>query len=125
LPDHIVYHRSLSKVLGQDQYHKLYLDECQVLKDFHEPGLKAHVARKRSILGLAGTPLAQTDSEKGRLVATYCSILVDHTTDEAMLAVLLNDYRLVVHRLPLSPVRDYLLTSKSAACCYWLAKDSL
>jgi len=106
-------YRSLSKVLGQGRYHKLYLDECHALKDSHEPGLKAHVARKGSILGLTGTPPAQPASEKGRLVATYCPMLVDYTTDEAVLAGLLNDYRLVVHRLPLSSVRDYVLTFKS------------
>ena len=115
LLDHITFttYRSLSKVLGQGHYHKLYLDECHALKESHEPGLKAHVARKKSILGLTGTPPAQPDSEKGRLVATYCPMLVDYTTDEAVLAGLLNDYRLIVHRLPLSPVRDYLLTLPS------------
>ena len=106
-------YRSLSKTLEQGQYHKLYLDECHALKDSHEPGLKAHAGRKNSILGLTGTPPAQPDSEKGRLVATYCPILVDYTTDEAVLAGLLNDYRLVVHRLQLSPVRGYLLTLPS------------
>jgi len=115
LLDHIVFttYRSLNKTLGQGHYHKLYLDECHALKESHEPELKAHVARKKSILGLTGTPPAQPDSEKGRLVATYCPMLVDYTTDEAVLAGLLNDYRLVVHRLPLSPVRDYLLTLPS------------
>jgi superfamily II DNA or RNA helicase len=108
-------YRSLSKLLGSGHYHKLYLDECHALKDSHEPGLKAHAARKKSILGLTGTPPAQANSEKGRLVATYCPILVDYTTDEAVLAGLLNDYRLVVHRLPLSTVRDYQLTFKSGS----------
>ena len=108
-------YRSLSKTLSSGHYHKLYLDECHALKDSHEPGLKAHVTRKNSILGLTGTPPAQPDSEKGRLVATYCPMLVDYTTDEAVLAGLLNDYRLVVHRLPLSPVRDYLLTLPSGS----------
>ena len=106
-------YRSLNKVLSQGHYHKLYLDECHALKDSHEPGLKAHVARKQSILGLTGTPPAQPGSEKGRLVATYCPMRVDYTTDEAVLAGLLNDYRLVVHRLPLSPVRDYVFTTKA------------
>ena len=64
-------------------------------------------------LGLTGTPPTQPGSEKGRLVATYCPMRVDYTTDEAVLAGLLNDYRLVVHRLPLNPVRDYVLTFKS------------
>ena len=102
-------------MLGQDQYHKLYLDECHALKDSHEPGLKAHVARKKSILGLTGTPPAQPDSEKGRLVATYYPMRVDYTTDETVLAGLLNDYRLVVHRLPLGPVRDYVFTTKTGS----------
>ena len=108
-------YRSLSKVLSQGHYHKLYLDECHTLRDSHEPGLKAHVARKKSILGLTGTPPAQPGSEKGRLVATYCPMRVDYTTDEAVLAGLLNDYRLVVHRLPLSPVRDYVFTTKASS----------
>jgi superfamily II DNA or RNA helicase len=66
-------------------------------------------------LGLTGTPPAQAHSEKGRLVATYCPLVVDYTTDEAVLAGLLNDYRLVVHRLPLRTERDYVLTTKSGS----------
>nr|GFB93226.1 hypothetical protein [Tanacetum cinerariifolium] len=46
---------------------------------------------------------------------TYCPIVVDYTTDEAVLAGLLNDYRLVVHRLPLRTARDYVLTTKSGS----------
>jgi superfamily II DNA or RNA helicase len=106
-------YRSLTKTLAAGSYHKLYLDECHALKDSHEPALRAHVAKKKSILGLTGTPPAQASSEKGRLVAMYCPIVVDYTTDEAVLAGLLNDYRLVVHRLPLRTVRDYELTTKT------------
>jgi superfamily II DNA or RNA helicase len=117
LLDHLEFttYRSLGKALAAGPYQKLYLDECHALKDSHEPGLKAHVAKKRSILGLTGTPPAQANSEKGRLVATYCPIVVDYTTDEAVLAGLLNDYRLVVHRLPLRTERDYVLTTKSGS----------
>jgi superfamily II DNA or RNA helicase len=117
LLDHLEFttYRSLGKALAAGPYQKLYLDECHALKDSHEPGLKAHVAKKRSILGLTGTPPAQAHSEKGRLVATFCPILVDYTTDEAVLAGLLNDYRLVVHRLPLRTERDYVLTTKSGS----------
>jgi superfamily II DNA or RNA helicase len=108
-------YRSLAKTLAAGTYYKLYLDECHALKDSHEPSLKAHAKQKKSILGLTGTPPAQAHSEKGRLVATYCPIVVDYTTDEAVLAGLLNDYRLVVHRLPLRSVRDYVLTTKSGS----------
>ncbi|TDN38663.1 hypothetical protein E4631_22350 [Hymenobacter sp. UV11] len=108
-------YRSLAKTLAAGSFHKLYLDECHALKDSHEPGLKAHAASKGSILGLTGTPPAQAHSEKGRLVATYCPIVVDYTTDEAVLAGLLNDYRLVVHRLPLRTARDYVFTTKAGS----------
>jgi superfamily II DNA or RNA helicase len=58
LLDHIAFttYRSLGKTLAAGTYHKLYLDECHTLKDSHEPGLKAHAAKKHSILGLTGTP---------------------------------------------------------------------
>jgi superfamily II DNA or RNA helicase len=103
LLDHITFttYCSLSKTLSSSRYHKLYLDECHALKDSHELGLKAHFAGKNSILGLTGTPPAQVGSEKGRLVVSYWTMLVDYTTNEAVLAGLLNDYRLVVHRLPM------------------------
>lgn len=45
-------------------------------------------------------------------MATYCPIVVDYTTDEAVLAGLLNDYRLVVYRLPLRTVRKQLEEEK-------------
>ncbi|TDN38735.1 hypothetical protein E4631_22455 [Hymenobacter sp. UV11] len=108
-------YRSLAKTLAAGSFHKLYLDECYGLKDSHEPGLRAHAARQGSILGLTGTPPAQAHSEKGRLVATYCPIIVDYTTDEAVLAGLLNNYRLVVHPLPLRTARDYVLTTKAGS----------
>ena len=73
------------------------------------------MARKKYILGLTGTPPAEPHSEKGRLVASYCPMLLDYTTDEAVLAGLLNDYRLVVHRLPLSSVRDYVVAFQSGS----------
>ena len=106
-------YRSLGKALAAGAFHKLYLDECHALTDAHAPGLQAHVARQGHILGLTGTPPAEDNSEKGRLVATYCPIVVDYTTDEAVLAGLLNDYRLVVHRLPLRAVRDFSYTTKT------------
>lgn len=42
-------------------------------------------------------------------------MLVDCTTDEIVLASLLNDYHLVVHRLPLSSTRDYVVILKSGS----------
>ena len=110
-------YRSLGKALAAGAFHKRYPDECHALTDAHALGLQAHVARRGHILGLTGTPPAQAGSEKGRLVATYCPLIVDFATDEAVVAGLLNDYRLVVHRLPLRPVRDYAYTTKTGQTC--------
>lgn len=49
-----VYHLPLAGQ-GPSGGYQLYLDECHALKDSHEPGLKAHAAKKRSILGLTST----------------------------------------------------------------------
>lgn len=38
---------------------------------------------------------------------------VIYTTDEAVLTGLLNDYRQIMHRRPLSPVRNYVVPLKS------------
>lgn len=113
--DHVAFttYRSLAKTLAAGTYHKLYLDECHALKESHEPALRTHVARQGHILGLTGTPPADSHSEKGRLVATYCPLVVDYTTDEAVLAGLLNGYRLVVHQLALRTVRDYAFQTKA------------
>lgn len=54
------------------------------------------MARKGHVLRLTGTPPVDAGSEKGRLVAPYCPIVVDYTTDEAVLAGMLNGYCLVV-----------------------------
>ena len=62
---------------------------------------------------MTGTPPVDVGSEKGQLVATYCPIVVDYTIDEAVLAGLLNGYRLVVHRLTLRTVRDYIFQTKA------------
>lgn len=58
-------YRSLHKTLAAGTYHKLYLDECHALKEAHEPGLRAHVAQKKSILGLTGTPPGTGSQREG------------------------------------------------------------
>jgi superfamily II DNA or RNA helicase len=68
--------------------------------------VRAHVVRKGYILGLTGILQANSHEKKVRLVATYCPILIDYTTNEAVLTGLLNSYHLVVYHLALRTVHD-------------------
>lgn len=90
-------YRSLTK---QDlDYDVIYLDECHSLKNSHNSYLKNF---QGYILGLTGTAPAYENSEKGKMVATYCPVKYTYLTDEAVNDKLLNDYKIIVHLLELS-----------------------
>ena len=74
------------------------LDECHSLLDSHEVFLANYKGR---ILGLTGTPPRYAQSEKGRMVMKYCPILYKYITDDAIDDSILNDYRIIVHKMPL------------------------
>lgn len=80
-------------------YDLLILDECHSLLYPHQTFLKMFVGR---ILGLTGTPPRHIRSEKGEMVSEFCPILFKYITDDAVDDDILNDYRIIVHRMPLS-----------------------
>ncbi len=96
-------YRSLKKKTGV--YHKIYLDEPQNLKDSHRAVLQAHLNRGKAILGLTGTPPRYKKGEKGKLMKEFWPVVIDFTTDEAVNAGILNDYKIIVHKLPLGKIQ--------------------
>lgn len=109
LLEHITFvnYRSLTK---QDlDYDIVYLDECHSLKESHDTWLDEY---KGKILGLTGTPPKHHASEKGKMVNKYCPIIYKYLTDEAVNDELLNDYRIVVHTLPLDQAKTMLVKNK-------------
>lgn len=80
-------------------YDIVVLDECHSLLESHESFLANYHGR---ILGLTGTPPRYHTSEKGRIVSKYCPMLYKYITDEAVEDHILNDYRIIVHRMSLS-----------------------
>ena len=90
-------------------YDVVILDECHSLLDSHVGYLGLFQGR---ILGLTGTPPRYTNSEKGRLVQMFCPIKFTYITDEAVEDDILNDYRIIVHRLSLSHVNNILVKLK-------------
>jgi superfamily II DNA or RNA helicase len=80
-------------------YDLLILDECHSVLYPHQTFLKMFVGR---ILGLTGTPPRHQNSEKGRIVSQFCPILYNYITDDAVEDDILNDYRIIVHKMSLS-----------------------
>jgi superfamily II DNA or RNA helicase len=130
--EHLVPHITLTTYLSLDKelckptadFDVVYLDECHSLLYSHDTCLKAHFGK---ILGLTGSPPKYANSEKGQMVDRYCPIAYTYETDNAVDDKILNDYRIVVHRLPLNTAKDIRVerakniwyTSEKANYDYW------
>ena len=89
---------SLNKNSPQD-YDVVILDECHSLLPNHIGFLGAFQGR---ILGLTGTPPRHDKSDKGQMVNAFCPIIFRYITDDAVEDNILNDYRIIVHKMSLS-----------------------
>jgi superfamily II DNA or RNA helicase len=115
---------SLKKV-DSSLYDVVILDECHSLKYTHDHWLARFSGK---ILGLTGTPPRYKSSEKGKMVGLYCPIEYTYITDDAVDDAILNDYKIMVHMLPLSAERTmkvkkkdgtFFLNSEQKAYAYW------
>ena len=116
-------YRSINKH-DNSKYDVVILEEAHNLLDSHLNFLGHFTGR---ILGLTGTPPRYQDSEKGRMVNQFCPIVFKYITDDAVDDDILNDYRIIVHRMSLGtdstiPVKlkdkDFW-TSESKNYTYW------
>jgi superfamily II DNA or RNA helicase len=104
-----VTYRSLTKKNVND-YDVIYLDECHSLKQKHDYWL-SHFGGY--IIGLTGTPPKRKGSEKSRMVAKYCPIRYTYLIDEAVDDKILNDYKIIVHMIPLSQDQNFKVEIKN------------
>lgn len=100
---------SLNK-LNPAHYDLVIFDECHSLLPTHEIFLANYTGR---ILGLTGTPPRYVKSEKGQMVFKYCPIMYKYITDDAVDDDILNDYRIIVHRMPLSTANTQAVKMKN------------
>jgi len=106
------------------EYDCVYLDECHNLLYTHENFLLFYHG---DILGLSGTPPRHAKSEKGVMVDRFCPIVYEYITDDAIDDKILNDYRIVVHLLPLNTAKNHkvvlknggFMTSEKEHYAYW------
>ena len=92
------------------KYDVVILDECHNLLKSHLPFLGCYTGR---ILGLTGTPPRYIKSEKGQMVNKFCPVVFNYITDEAVESNILNDYRIIVHRLKLSTSSTIAVKTKN------------
>jgi superfamily II DNA or RNA helicase len=93
---------SLNKLNPLD-YDIIVLDECHSLLYSHMDFLSEYRGR---ILGLTGTPPKWAQSEKGEMVNKFCPVVYNYITDEAVDDNILNDYKIMIHMLPLDGKRN-------------------
>ena len=88
---------SLNK-FNPNNYDLVVLDECHSLLNTHRSFLALFNGR---VLGLTGTPPRYDKSEKGEMVEEFCPIQYKYITDDAVDDNILNDYRIIVHKMPI------------------------
>ena len=91
-------------------YDYVYLDECHSLLDSHRTFLDVY---KGGILGLTGTPPKHRGSEKGIMVAQFCSVVYTFKADDAIENGIINDYQIIVHELQLNKCKGYQAVMKN------------
>lgn len=99
-------------------YNVIYLDEAHSLLYNHDLWLSEY---KGQILGLTGTPPKYEKSEKAEMIAKYCPIVYDYIVDDAVGDGILNDYRIIVHKIALNDARVY--QKKTRAGGSWMTSE--
>lgn len=79
-------------------YDLVIFDESHSILESHLSFLRSH---KGDILGLTGTPPIYENSAKGKLADIYFPTVFTYTITEAVESNILNDYRIIVHLIPL------------------------
>jgi len=119
LLDQITFTTYLSLEKQSTDYNVIYLDECHSLLESHDFFLSMYGGK---ILGLTGTPPRYKTSEKGRMVDKYCPIVYTYITDSAVEDNILNDYKIVVHKITLSSQKHYKVMKKDKTSFFYTSE---
>jgi superfamily II DNA or RNA helicase len=98
-------------------YDILYLDECHSLLDSHRIFLEEYTGK---ILGMTGTPPVYGSKEN--LVNQFCPMVYKFEVDDATDSNILNDYRIIVHMLPMS--NDKNISKKTRDGREWYVSEA-
>lgn len=111
LKDHIKFttYLSLNK-RDPSKYDIVYLDECHSLLPDHSKFLDKYDGK---ILGLTGTPPVFKKDDKYIMVERHCPIVFRFSVDDATDNNILNDYRIIIHKMPLSKLKTLKKSKKN------------
>lgn len=124
LLDRITFTTYLSLPKQQLHYDVVYLDEAHSLLESHAAWLNAYKGIK---IGLTGTPPKFQHSMRGRLFNAHIPVVYSYITDDAVEDKILNDYRIIVHKLKLNKIKTIKtgkppktwMTSEYESYNYW------
>lgn len=122
LLDHIDFSTYVSLIKHDINYDVVYLDECHSLKENYAVWLKAFEDNGGKIIGMTGTYPVYNTSEKGKMCNRYCPKVYSYTTDTAVDDKILNDYRIFVHALNLSNVKDVPRNTKDGNTTFYTSE---
>lgn len=108
---------SLTKHNPSD-YDVIYLDECHSLKESHSDWLKEFEETGGKIIGLTGTYPVKKHTEKGKMCNKFCPVVYQYKTDDAVEDLILNDYRIVIHKLTLDNTQTMPVKTKDGRQFY-------
>lgn len=119
LKDHIDFttYLSLNKK-DPNEYDIVCLDECHNILPQHENFLNAY---HNKILGLSGTLPVVKSSEKYKLIEKHCPVVFRFSVDEATDQKILNDYKIIVHKISLNKLNT--LKKKTKTNKIWFTSE--
>ena len=114
-------YRSLNLKKQTLEYDIVILDECHSLLVTNVAWLSSFSGM---ILGLTGTPPKYETSFRARLIKTYCPIVFEYMTNDAVEDHILNDYRVIVHLVPISSEKNIPVKKKDGGIFYTSEQNS-
>jgi len=110
----------LSLTKKSKEYDFIVLDEIHNIKPHH---LSFVLSCNCKVLGLTGTP-PKPYSDKGKMIKQYIPIVFEYLTDDAVEDGILNDYRIIVHLLPLNTEKTLKVKMKNGQTFHTSEYDS-
>lgn len=102
------------------RYDVIIFDECHNLLYSHLDLITDFDGR---ILGLTGTPPRYGKSEKGQMVNRACPIKYTYITDDAVEDNIINDYKIIVHKLNLDTANNMPVKTKSGSGVFYTSEQ--
>jgi superfamily II DNA or RNA helicase len=119
---HITFTTYLSLKKQPHDFDAIYLDECHSLTFKHGDWLSIYqIKHEGTIIGFTGTYPTYMKGEKGQMCHRFCPKVYEYGTDHAVLDGILNDYKIIIHKLHLTTAKTMEKKRKDGKT--WMASE--